>query len=464
MKVIVQRMLWVFSLFLMVAIMESFAQDLSTDEGLIYSQDFESTPDFSLPEGWLQENQTSPLEGSFVNGETTNLGASKELEGWTVLSLEQLTRLGDNRLSVPEIVSGKSVYAESDNRGGLQIQYLYTPVFDCSDWFGISLEFDSNYTQNQDNLAFIEYTLQGDLPNGDPNKVWLPIVYWADSPEVEAAEGEARAFFENNGLNDDSYYPYLHYIGADPTYIDYSSHIIGCINDDQISSKKTERFDLPLASGQSTVQIRFFLGGGGSWYWGIDHFQLLGVNTEEETPLFPPELMPKLTLFDCNSPDLITLVPGGFTGLPAGTAEFGTIPGPEEGFTDGTGITITVDPGEVQLILFPAVEVGNMLVMISASVQSTAPGASLALAGLDSSMDGSIATNIPANSDIYMESYHRMILGFNPKGPNVMPVFQVANLAGTDPVQVYLDNIEVFTAPTLLLDLLKHIITSENEE
>lgn len=238
----------------------------------IYTQDFESTPEFSLPTGWTEENWTDANEGSYVAGETTNLGKSMELMGWTVLNSDQLGKLGSNRLSVPAVVSGKSVYAESDTRGGVQLQYLYTPVFDLRNQQNIVMRFDCNYTQNQDNIVFAEYTLQGNLNNDDfNNKIWLPIFYWADVPEVEAAAGNVETLMTTNFINDGGD-PYSTWVGADLSTIDFAKQVGGKKNDDQASSKGRLDFELPKAAGQQYVQIRFFQGGGGSWYFGIDNF------------------------------------------------------------------------------------------------------------------------------------------------------------------------------------------------
>ncbi|MFH1737824.1 MAG: hypothetical protein ABIH23_02365 [bacterium] len=238
----------------------------------IYSQDFESAPEFGLPEGWTQVNSTTPVDGSFVAGETTNLAKSSELEGWTVLTAESLGSINANRVNDPMVFSGKSVYAESDKRGGMQLQYLYTPVFDLSGQKDIAIKFDSNYTQNQDNIGFAEYTLQGDLPNDDPNKIWLPIFYWVAEAWLTDSAGDVNALFSNHGCNNDLAYPCTDYIGADIASINIDTYVQGRVDDDQNSSKGQELFELPMAGGQANVQIRFFQGGGGSWYWGIDNF------------------------------------------------------------------------------------------------------------------------------------------------------------------------------------------------
>lgn len=281
-------------------------QSNSQDYVSLYSQDFESTAEFGLPPGWSQINFTNPQGPSYANGETGNLAGSLELAGWTVLNSDQLMALGSEHLSVPDVVHGKSVFAYSDYRSGIQIDYLYTPVFDFRNQKGIRISFDSNYTQNQDSLAFAEYTLQGNLANDNPDKKWLPLFYWSDSPEVDSINGDVTAYFSNSGLNDDGNYLYINYIGADISLIDPALHIRGCYNDDQTSSKARETFILPKAAGGQYVQIRFFYGGGSSWYWGIDDFLIEGTNQE-------PISIPTPTPTPSPTPTLVrpTLPPGG---------------------------------------------------------------------------------------------------------------------------------------------------------
>ena len=251
-----------------------------------YTQDFESASEFGLPTGWTQANTTDPNEGSFVAGETTSLGKSSELEGWTVLTIDKLKLVGGGRDSNPNVISGKSVYAESDTRDGVQRQYLYTPTWDLRTLKNVQIHFDSNFVQNQDSLAFAEYTLQGNLKNDDANKKWLPIFYWMNGAEVEAAAGDVQLLMDSNGLNDDSNEPYSYYITTDVASISMTDNVQGRKDDDKVTDKKSESFTLPKAAGQQYVQIRFFQGGGGSWYWGIDNFAI-GSMIEGELPKNP---------------------------------------------------------------------------------------------------------------------------------------------------------------------------------
>ncbi|MFH1739816.1 MAG: carboxypeptidase regulatory-like domain-containing protein [bacterium] len=181
--------------------------------------------------------------------------------------------------------------------------------------------------------------------------------------------------------------------------------------------------------------------------------------TPTPTEGVPPEFMPERVVFDCNSADQFTAYPGGFIGMLPGNAEVTALPeDPTGDFTDGTGVVISTDPGAIELLLFSPVEVGENLVMITATVRASAPGAAVALAALDASMDGSIATNIPANSQIFMDGYQRMVLIFDPPGTSVIPILQVANLPGTGPVEVYLDNIEVFITPKELIEIVRFLL------
>ncbi|MFH1740451.1 MAG: protease inhibitor I42 family protein [bacterium] len=138
--------------------------------------------------------------------------------------------------------------------------------------------------------------------------------------------------------------------------------------------------------------------------------------------------------------------PGGFGNALPGAVFVGGIP-VGEGFTDGQGAQIITAPGQVELLVFPTLDVGEDMVLIRVSVQSTGGGAAVALAALDGSMDGSIATNIPANSAVFLDEYDRMVLVYDPPGTTIMPVVQVANQPGQQDVSVYLDNLEIYLLP-----------------
>jgi len=166
--------------------------------------------------------------------------------------------------------------------------------------------------------------------------------------------------------------------------------------------------------------------------------------TPTETPALHPE---PWRVFTMDSADEFTRYPGGFDENPPGSVAVGNIPPGGPLLTDGKGVSIITAPGQLELLLFPTLDVGDNLVFMRASVQSVGKKAAVALAVLDGSMDGSIATNIPANSAIFEGGYDRMVLLYDPPGSTVIPVFQVANLAGDENVLVYLDNLEIYLLP-----------------
>jgi hypothetical protein len=105
------------------------------------------------------------------------------------------------------------------------------------------------------------------------------------------------------------------------------------------------------------------------------------------------------------------------------------------------------NPGQLELLVFPTLDIGDNVALIRLSVQSIGAGAALGLGALDGSNDGSIGTNIPANSGIFEDGYHRMVLLYDPPGNTIVPLFQVANLPGTENVLIYVDNLEIFLLP-----------------
>lgn len=140
-------------------------------------------------------------------------------------------------------------------------------------------------------------------------------------------------------------------------------------------------------------------------------------------------------------------VPGGFTGLPAGNTTIGLIPGSAGGLADGFGAIITTRPGEVELLTLPTIEVTSGLVAVRLAVRTTATNASLSLAAIDGSSDGTITLNTRVDSGQYLNQYKRMVALIEPKTNRVAPIFQVANIPGTQEVITYIDKLEIFVLP-----------------
>jgi len=152
-------------------------------------------------------------------------------------------------------------------------------------------------------------------------------------------------------------------------------------------------------------------------------------------------------LFTFNSAEEFQRYPGGFISALAGNVFLGGIPTDSGELTDGKGAMIVTSPGQLELLVFPMLDIGENVALIRLSVHSVGAGAAVGLGALDGSSDGSIATNIPANSDIFEDGYHRMVLLYDPPGESIVPVFQVANLPGTENVLIYVDNLEIYLLP-----------------
>lgn len=248
----------------------------------LFIEDFESTADGGIPAGWTRSNQTDVRTA----GLNLNDPNSDSYLDWTVVPFSVLQALGNDRPDA-NVVTGKSVYAESDNRGGNQIQYLLSPEYNLSGVTGVWTAFKSNYKQNQDSIAVLEYTVNG-------GTTWLPVIYMVNdrsnnSDIVRNADGSINALTTLTTTAGDiakiidpatgqrvAAGKYADFILARPLE-SLGPFISGRIDDDGTESKRHERFRLSGADGQARVQFRFVQAGTGSWWWGVDDFALYGV-------------------------------------------------------------------------------------------------------------------------------------------------------------------------------------------
>ena len=134
---------------------------------------------------------------------------------------------------------------------------------------------------------------------------------------------------------------------------------------------------------------------------------------------------------------LTIAAPSGFN---QATHSFGPVPDGEG--TNGLGLTIIVESAEGLLLYGPPVETGPGRVLVECSVWTNTPDLSLALAGLNAPIDGSLVANMPANGAEYVGSWHTMDVVYDPKDDAIVPAFQVA--ASSDVLGiVYVDQIVV---------------------
>jgi hypothetical protein len=263
-----------------------------------YFENFDSVPEGSLPAGWTVENLTDQL----TPGEDLDDPLSDSYLNWVVISRERVISIGAanrwsasdrlsvlpgqfvNGIEVTDLVTGNFIYAESDQRGGTQVQYLFTPDINCSGKSNVFVSYRSIYTQNQDNIASVEYSIDGGM-------TWLPIVYMLDGPDIfKDASGNIDALKTLTNVvaccGDQPWYTdpatgermggyYGAYVGAASNlWPTLGPYISARVNDDQIESKRVELYRLPQADNQPKVRLRFAQAGTASWFFGIDDFGL----------------------------------------------------------------------------------------------------------------------------------------------------------------------------------------------
>ncbi|MBI4663706.1 MAG: hypothetical protein HY735_33310 [Verrucomicrobia bacterium] len=305
---------------------------------------FESAPEGGVPNGWKVENQT---DGAGVGDDPTNSRSDTYLN-WAVTTFENLQSFGGDRVNDTNVLSGKSIYAESDTRTGNQIQYLVTPDFSLAGKNNIWLVFKSNYMQNQDSLGALEYSVDG-------GATWLPLLYMIDTADLifkpdgsidadktlNTTYGDVAKLFTDPATGERvAAGKYSDFILAKPI-ASLSPYISGRINDDARESKRIERFRLSAADNQAKVRFRFVQAGTGSWFWGVDDFGLYSVEPSvpaRTKPDAPKIALPaSMTLLEAS----LTFAGSTFVGITPGDANAQTVVqiSTSSTFSAGTGLT-----------------------------------------------------------------------------------------------------------------------------
>ena len=253
-------------------------------------QSFAEGADLSAA-GWTVTNFTSEINLEPSLDDPTSLSYAN----WLVINTNRLLSLpleASRRLQVApgQMINGTAVtallqdnfiYAESDTRGGSQVQFLESPDFNCTDKTGVTLVFYSAYEQNQDSMGAVEYSV-------DRGETWLPIAYLIDRDDIVRDEfGNVDAestLMTNHGdvatySNLDGEFfggTYGSFIKA-PISPELAPFIQGRVNDNTTESKRVEVYRLAAADSQSAVRLRFAHAGTGSWYWGLDNIGLYSI-------------------------------------------------------------------------------------------------------------------------------------------------------------------------------------------
>ncbi len=230
----------------------------------------------SVP-GWSETNRTDHLTA----GLDPNNPDSDTYLGWALLSYSRLSSVfGSMRLQpaqgyevngqpVTQLLSNQLLYAESDQRGGNQVQVLFSPTYNLSGRTGVALVFNSAYEQNQDSIAGVEYSIDG-------GATWRPVIYMLDRDDIvldTMGNPDAVTTLNTNRADQPYGLGYSAWLAA-PVTAALAPYLSGRINDDPTESKRVEVFRLPGADNQANVRFRLFQAGTASWYWGIDNWGL----------------------------------------------------------------------------------------------------------------------------------------------------------------------------------------------
>ncbi len=270
----------------------------------IWLETFDTVPEATLPAGWTTY---SPIPGTGL--EDLDDPNSDSYLVWVVISRQRVQNIGDlgrwnaaHRLNTPEayingqrvdsLIQGQFAYHESDVRGGSQYAELFSPEINLTGKTDIYLVYHSIYTQNQDNIAGVEYSIDG-------GATWLPVVYMLDVPDIRlkgdgTVDAEATLTAPNLDTADyvdpntgetigDTYGAFVKVPRS--MWPELGPYISGRINDDQWESKRIEKFRLPQADNQARVKLRFFQAGTASWFFGVDNVGLYSITTID-----PPSL------------------------------------------------------------------------------------------------------------------------------------------------------------------------------
>jgi hypothetical protein len=241
---------------------------------------FDDVGEAELPAGWSVTNLTAPV----VSGPNLDDPNSDSYLDWVVISSNRFANVFDQRRLnvtlavtngrvVRSLISGNFAYAESDNRGGSQVQALFSPDFDLTGKTNVYLSFHSIYEQNQDSCGSVEYSI-------DEGATWLPALYMIDSVDiVRDASGAIDAEATLNTERSDQAYglSYGHWIGA-PVSPALAPFISVRFDDDALESKRVEFLRLAQADNQPKVRLRFAQSGTASWYFGVDDVGLYSID------------------------------------------------------------------------------------------------------------------------------------------------------------------------------------------
>lgn len=263
----------------------------------LYLETFDEVAEGALPAGWSVTNFT---DLDIVPGDDQNNFHSDTFLNWAVVSPSNITNWftvtpdgGDftaifnvapnqviNNAVVTNLISSNSIIAISDRSSSSQkqIDYLFTSDYNLSGKANVYLAFNNIYVQNQNNIASVEYSING-------GATWLPALYLLEGADIlrdgagniDASNTFAAVYADvpNVDLNSPANGYYGQYIGVTSNlWSTLAPFIAARGDDDQTGSKRVEVIRLAQADNQPAVRFRIAMAGRYSWYFGIDNFGL----------------------------------------------------------------------------------------------------------------------------------------------------------------------------------------------
>ncbi len=267
----------------------------------VLTENFDSYEEGKAPTGWNAWNFTDVR----TPGEDLDNLNSDTYLGWVVIARSRMETLKSrvfNWVEGSQVVNGVAIdsttfcdgnllYAETDVRGGNQVQFIISKPFDLSKVTNVVMSFSSLYEQNQDNIGAVEYSVDG-------GKTFMPVVYYLDFQDgggdikyfvdgtidavttMTAPNADTANWIENGVPRGDKYGDGI----AAPITQALAAYIAPRWNDNSTEGKRVEVFRLPAASKQADVRLRLAQLGTGSWYFGVDNIAFY----EGPAPATPP--------------------------------------------------------------------------------------------------------------------------------------------------------------------------------
>jgi hypothetical protein len=270
----------------------------------LFSENFDSTAEGSLPAGWTEINNTTITDPGFDLGDLN----SATYATWVVMDSSRfrsnfnsyithdptddyLRVLSTNHFNVvngqvvTNLAQGNIVFGDSGYRTGAgQEMYLFSPDYNLTGQGNVYLSYHALWEQNQDSIGAVEYSI-------DQGATWRPIVYMLDRPDVlldsqgniDASNTMAFSYPLNVFQSPPAPGNYGAFIGVDQgQWSTLAPYISPRVDDDPVESKRVELFRLAAADNQSHVRFRFAHAGTDSWYFGVDEFGIYSI------PSVPP--------------------------------------------------------------------------------------------------------------------------------------------------------------------------------